>query len=269
MPSPSHDPRRFALAQEIARRAAEKAQAFFAARDTLVVERKSSPQDLVSRADREVEVLIRELVAASFPDDAVLGEEEGLSEGRSGFVWVVDPIDGTSPFLHGQPNWCVSVALAGAGGIEAGVIAAPVLGETYAAARGAGATLNGRPLAIEPSTRLTSGSVAYGATARTRPAAAGAFVERLYAEGGTLFNNGSGALMLAYVAAGRLAGYYDPGLSSWDCYAGLLLVEEAGGAAEFDGDLRRRGALRAGSKAMVEDLRRLSAGLDDAVGTAS
>ncbi|MGY2049397.1 inositol monophosphatase family protein [Methylobacterium sp. JK268] len=261
---PNHDPSRFLLAQEIARRAGERALGFFEARDTLVIERKTSAQDLVSQADREVEILIRESVAARYPDDAVLGEEAGLSEGRSGYTWVVDPIDGTSPFLNGQPNWCVSIGVRGPGGRESGVIAAPVMRETYLAARGAGAWLNGRRLAIDPETTLTSANIGYGATSRTPAGEAAAFVERLYGAGGILFRNGSGALMLAYVAAGRLAGYFDPGLSAWDCEAGLILVEEAGGVAEFDGDLLTRGALRAGSRAVVEDLRRLSAGLGEA-----
>ncbi|GJD49306.1 Inositol-1-monophosphatase [Methylobacterium crusticola] len=253
---------RHALALAVAREAGERALAYFAARDSLVVERKSGAQDLVSQADREVEGLIREAVARAFPDDAVLGEEAGLSAGNSGYVWVVDPIDGTSPFLNGQPNWCVSVAVRGRTGIESGVVHAPVLRETYAAARGAGATLNGRALRIDPATVLTSANIGFGATAKTPPAEAAAFVERLCREGGVLFRNGSGALMLAYVAAGRLAGYYDPGLNSWDCYAGLLLVREAGGVAEFDGadDILAGGALRAGTRAVVEDLRRLSAG---------
>ncbi|ACL59690.1 inositol monophosphatase family protein [Methylobacterium nodulans] len=262
----SHDPDRFTLAVEVAQRAGERALAFFERRDALVIERKSSVQDLVSQADREVESLIRAAIATTFPDDAVLGEEEGLRTGRSNYTWVVDPIDGTSPFLNGQPNWCVSIAVRGPRGIETGVIAAPVLRETYLAARGAGATLNGRRLQIDPATSLTSANIGYGATSRTAAVDAAAFVERLYRESGILFRNGSGALMLAYVAAGRLAGYYDPGLSAWDCYAGLLLVEEAGGVAEFDGsdDMLTRGALRAGTRAVVEDLRRLSAGLGDA-----
>ncbi|WP_407526281.1 inositol monophosphatase family protein [Methylobacterium oryzisoli] len=261
-PDDSQDPvaARHALALAVAHAAGERALAYFRARDTLVIERKTNAQDLVSQADREVEGLIRAAVAVAFPDDAILGEEAGMSTGRSGYAWVVDPIDGTSPFLNGQPNWCVSIAVRGPAGIDAGVIHAPVLDETYAARRGAGATLNGRPIRLDPAATLTSANIGFGATTKTPPAEAAAFVEALYREGGVMFRNGSGALMLAYVAAGRLAGYYDPGLNAYDCYAGLLLVEEAGGVAEYDGsdDMLTGGALRAGTRAVVEDLRRLS-----------
>ncbi|KMO42476.1 inositol monophosphatase [Methylobacterium variabile] len=248
------------LALAIARAAGETALGFFSARDELVIEQKSGAQDLVSQADREVELMIRARIAEAFPEDGVIGEEHAPVPSRSGYVWVVDPIDGTSPFLNGQPNWCVSIGVRGPEGLVAGVIEAPVLRETYAALRGAGATVNGRPLRIDPATVLTSANIAFGATQKNDAAETAAFVLGLYREGGVMFRNGSGALMLAYVAAGRLAGYYDPGLNAWDCYAGLLLVREAGGVAEYLGsdDMLTGGLLYAGTPAVVADLRRLA-----------
>ncbi len=102
---------RLLLAERVARAGGEKALAYFNQRDTLVVETKHDLQDVVSRADREVEQMIDQQIRASFPDDGFLGEEYGLQPGTSGYTWVVDPIDGTSPFLNGMPNWCVSVAV--------------------------------------------------------------------------------------------------------------------------------------------------------------
>ena len=215
----------------------------------------------VTEADIGVDTFLRIRLSALLPEAAWLSEEtvdDALRLSRR-FVWVVDPIDGTSPFLNGQPNWCVSIGVRGPEGLAAGVIEAPVLRETYVALAGQGATLNGRPLRIDPAALLTSANIGFGATQKTPAAEAAAFVRGLYDEGGVLFRNGSGALMLAYVAAGRLAGYYDPGLNAWDCYAGLLLVREAGGVAEYLGsdDMLTGGLLYCGTPAVVADLRRL------------
>lgn len=254
--------RRAEAAARIAENAGRSAMAFFEARDSLVVETKESAQDFVSRADREVEEEIRRAVAAEFPEDGLLGEEYGLETGRSDFVWVIDPIDGTAAFVSGQANWCISIAVKGPDGVVIGVIAAPVFGETFFAVRGGGATLNGRPIAVDPKASLTSGNVAFGATQKSPAATSAAFVQRLYEEGGVLFRIGSGALMLAYVASARLAGYYDPYINAWDCYAGIVLVEEAGGAVDFRGsdDMMTGGPLYAGTAFVTLELRRLAEG---------
>ncbi len=246
-------------AEAIARAAGATARRFFDGRGTLTIEKKTSAQDLVSEADRTVEDEIRAAVAARFPEDGILGEEHGLKAGTSGFTWVVDPIDGTQPFLTGQPNWCVSIAVTGPDGIVAGVIHAPVLGETYTARRGAGAFLNGQRLAMDPSLTLKDGNIGFGPVTKADPALCGRFTERLYREGGVFFRIGSGAIMLAYVASGRLAGYVDPNINCWDCYAGILLVEEAGGAVSFSGDMTREGALFSGPAGLVPALIRLAA----------
>lgn len=249
---------RYRAALEIAAAAGETARRYFDRRETLVIDQKSSLQDVVSEADRQVETEIRAAITARFPQDSLVGEEHGSVEGASGYTWVIDPIDGTSPFLCGQPNWCVSIGLTNAEGIVAGVVHAPVHGETYAARRGHGAFLNGRRLAVDPAANIASIPVAFGATTTADPAEVGAFVEALYREGGVMFQNGSGALMLCYVAAGRLAGYYDPLIHSWDCYAGLVLVEEAGGKAVFEGGLHKGGPLYAGAGRVTDDLMRLA-----------
>ncbi|BBE74599.1 inositol monophosphatase family protein [Oharaeibacter diazotrophicus] len=246
-------------ARRIAVEAGRRALAFFESRGELVVESKGTLQDWVSRADRDVETWIRAAVLDAFPGDGLVGEEHGVAAGTSGWTWVIDPIDGTLPFLTDQPNWCVSIAVVDAEGIAVGVIHAPVLRETYSAVRGGGARLGERRLAMDPTLDVTAGNVAIGATQTFDADATGRFVAGLYRAGGVMFRIGSGALMLGYLAAGRLAGYYDPRINAWDCYAGLLIVREAGGTASFDGDIGRPGVLFAGSAGVVATLADLHA----------
>lgn len=220
---------RLALAQVIARAAGAKALDYFDRRDQLVIEDKANPQDVVSIADREVEQLIRAEIAARYPDDGVLGEEYGQDAGASGFIWVVDPIDGTSPFVFGMPNWCVSIAVVENDALVIGVVYAPVTDDLYAAASGHGATLNGRRLTLDPARTIANSMIGIGCNHHADPAEVGAVIERLLSHGGNFFRNGSGAMMLAYVAAGRLAGYYEPSMHAWDCLGGYCLIAEAGG----------------------------------------
>jgi myo-inositol-1(or 4)-monophosphatase len=220
---------RFALAQAIAKEAGAVALGYFNARETLVIETKRDLQDVVSIADREVENLIRARVAEVHAGDGFLGEEYGLVQGHSGYTWVVDPIDGTSPFVNGMPNWCVSIAVLHEGEPVIGVIGAPCHDELYAAASGKGATLNGRVLSLDPSRNIRNAVTGIGANNYVSPAFVASMVERLLEAGGNFIRNGSGALMLAYVAAGRLVGYYEPYMHAWDCLAGYCLVKEAGG----------------------------------------
>lgn len=220
---------RFTLARAMAEEAGALALDYFNRRETLVIEHKRDPQDVVSIADREVENLIRKRVAEKFPDDGFLGEEYGLQAGTSGLTWVVDPIDGTSPFVNGMPNWCVSIALVAEDEPVIGVIAAPCHHEIYAAAAGRGATLNGRPLKLDHSRNIRNAVTGIGANNYVAPRVVAKIVEDVLSAGGTFIRNGSGALMLAYVAAGRLVGYYEPYMHAWDCLAGYCLVKEAGG----------------------------------------
>src|SRR5690606_18928616 len=131
--------KRFALAKTIAEEAGAMALDYFNRRETLVIEVKRDLQDVVSIADRNVEERIRELIVAKFPDDGLLGEEFGLSEGSTGCTWVVDPIDGTSVFVNGMTTWCVSIAILHDNEPVVGVIQAPCYNELYAACAGKGA----------------------------------------------------------------------------------------------------------------------------------
>jgi myo-inositol-1(or 4)-monophosphatase len=240
-------------AERIARRAGAEALRYFEARAALVIDHKAA-QDRVSEADRAVETLIRAEVAAEFPDDSFLGEEHGASAGVSPYLWIVDPIDGTTPFLSGLADWCVSIAVVVAQAPVVGVIHAPCHGETFAAVRGGGGTVNGRPLGLDPTRALGDGMFAFGGSLRCDAAATGAFITRLMRAGGVAFHNGSGALMLAYVADGRLVGYYDELIMPWDCMAGLALVEAAGGLTRFAGAFggREGGAMLAGTRSVFQ-----------------
>ncbi len=225
---------RLEAATRIAARAGERALGYFLARDQLEVSHKAA-QDRVSEADHAVETLIREAILAEFPEDALLGEEHGSASGRSPFLWVIDPIDGTTPFLAGLADWCVSIAVAIKGEPVIGVIEAPRYRETWVAARGRGATVNGAALRINAEADLTSGMFAFGGSLRCDPAETGGFITRLMQSGCIAYHNGSGALMTAYVAGSRLVGYYDAHIMPWDCFAGLVMVSEAGGLFSFGG----------------------------------
>ncbi|MBD3765355.1 MAG: inositol monophosphatase [Rhodobacterales bacterium] len=225
---------RHALALTLAQEAGALALAHFTHRDALEVETKANPQDVVSRADREVEDMIRARLAQAFPGDAILGEEGGGAAG-DGFTWVIDPIDGTMPFLSGLPHWCVAIAVTDGRATVSAVTHAPVMAETYDAVLGGGARLNGVALHVDPAQGLAGRMTAIGGSHRAELAHIGAVIAALLQAGGMFYRNGSGALMLAQVAAGRLAGYYEPHMNAWDCLGGMLMVAEAGGGvAPFD-----------------------------------
>ncbi len=236
--------RRFEAAQAVAREAGDLALGHFRNLEALEIEEKGH-QDLVSRADREVEALIRRRLADAFPGDAFFGEEGGLSATPgAGGTWVVDPIDGTSSFLAGIPAWCVSIAFALGGEVEIGIINVPTADELFTARRGHPAHLNGTAIHASSATSLDQGSVGVGLSSRVPPDGVLAFIDRLVRGGGLFFRNGSGALMLAYVAAGRLLGYFEPHINAWDCLGGVALVRAAGGVTNdvLAGDGLMRGA---------------------------
>ncbi len=256
---------RHALALDVAREAGALALDLWRRRADLAIEAKAGLQDVVSEADRSVERLIRSRVSAAFPQDGFLGEEYGAEPGASGFVWVIDPIDGTSPYLHGMPSWCVALAVAQDGEAVVGVVEVPSHGETFAAQRGRGATLNGAGLRLPEGLDVANAATGVGASHRTDPAWIGRTAEALGRQGGVFFRNGSGALMLAYVAAGRLAGYVEPHMHAWDALGALLIIREAGGrAAPFPeaGDLGRGGRVIAAAPAAWDAVARLMS--DDA-----
>ncbi len=196
---------------------------------------KSTLADIVTDADREIEALIRERLQAARPADGFLGEESGATDGDSGITWVVDPIDGTVNYAYGIPAYNVSIA-AVSGPPEpdawealAAAVHAPAVRETFTAARGHGAWSDGVRLAV---TEVTDAGALLATGFGYDPATHDgdlATVRRVMPIARDLRRMGSAALDLAYVAAGRLDGYFERGLKPWDHAAGALLVQEAGG----------------------------------------
>lgn len=223
---------------EIAATVARRAAAFALQRRRDGVEiaaSKSSLSDIVTRADRETEQLIRDAIAAARPRDGFLGEESGSGSSQSGLTWVVDPIDGTVNYFYGIPAWAVSVAV-----VEgdpdpstwrtlAGAVVNPVLQEAYTAAAGAGAHLNGAPIHVNQGVgmdlALVGTGFGYDAAVRTRQAS---LVQELIGEVRDIRRIGAASLDLCGVAAGRLDGYFERGLNPWDHAAGALIAQEAG-----------------------------------------
>jgi myo-inositol-1(or 4)-monophosphatase len=201
---------------------------------------KSSDTDLVSDADREAERAIRELLELERPGDGLVAEEGSRAEAESGRRWLVDPLDGTVNFLYGFPVWAVSVALDDADGLAAGVVHAPVNGETFCAARGGGAWVaeSGQPLRVRDCRELARAMVATGFSYEpARRAEQAEVVARLLPLARDIRRAGAAALDLAWLAAGRVDGFYEQGLNPWDWAAGRLLVEEAGGTTGWvDGE---------------------------------
>ena len=261
MPERSRRLRELAMAEAVAREAGACALAFFHRRESLDVATKGL-QDMASAADRAVEELIRERLARLFPGEAFLGEETGGGSVGDTRLWVVDPIDGTWCFLNGIRAWCVSLAAVDAEGVELGVVYDPCSGELFSAARELGARLDGRPIRVREVASLREGTVSVGFSHRSRPEEVAPLIGELLAAGGMYHRHGSGALGLAWTAAGRLVGYLEPHMNSWDCLAGLLLVREAGGFASdlsSPEGIAEGGAVIAGPTSLYDELVGLAA----------
>ncbi len=186
-------------------------------------------QDWLSEADGAVERFLSDGLLAAFPEDGFQGEEGGIA--RAGRLrWVVDPIDGTANYVRGSPRFCVSLALLEDRTPLIGLLAAPALGETFAAMRGAGATLNGAPIRAAETTALDRALVELGYSARVPFAAFAALMTQVGATGAMPRDGGSGALGLADVAAGRVDAYVELSINLWDCAAALAILKEAGAA---------------------------------------
>jgi myo-inositol-1(or 4)-monophosphatase len=217
---------RYRAACAIAHEAGELIRALFQRREAGAFELKGA-QDYLTEADGEVERLVAKRIVEAFPGDTVVGEEGG---GRlSSQLWLVDPIDGTANFARGIPHFCVSIAFLRDGRTALGAICNPMLNELYAARRGGGATLNGAPMHVSATDDMRRATVELGWSTRRPLSTYVAMVDRVTKTGAGFQRAGSGALGIAYVAAGRLDGYAELHINAWDAAAGLLMVEEADG----------------------------------------
>ena len=210
--------------------------------DMIEVKRKAG-NDFVSEIDHAAERELIFHINKAYPDHAILAEESGSTgsiEKSGGYQWIIDPLDGTTNFVRGIPHYAVSIACLKEGRLEHAVILDPIRREEFTASRGGGAQLNGRRLRVSARTNLQEALLATGIPFR-EPATAqlGPYLRTLdgFASAGVGIRRcGAASLDLAYVAAGRVDGYWEMGLASWDVAAGALLVQEAGGlVSDFDG----------------------------------
>lgn len=252
--------KRIEIVEDICKQAGRLALKYFHEQDTLVIDHKGH-QDFVSQADRNVELLTRDLLARAFPEDAIVGEEHAPRSGTSGFTWVIDPIDGTANFINGIPAWTIVVAGVQNGETKCGVIHDPTNNETFVAIKGKGSTLNGASLKLEDARQISEGTVGIGYSNRVSNEGIIRLVTSLVNEGSMFYRNASGALSLAYVAAGRLLGYSEEHMNAWDCLAGQLIVAESGGCVEFqnaDTMIRDGGRVIVGTPAIFDRLLKIS-----------
>lgn len=220
---------RYHYACDVAKAAASRALSWYQQRHQLVIEHKKDLQDVVSEADRNVEQLIKSLIAERFPEDAVLGEESGGETEGARFVWVVDPIDGTSCFINGLHNWCVSLAIVCEDEAVIGVVCDPNHHELFHACRGKGAWVNDKRIQAHSAQQLDQGVLGISSSNRQPAEPLTTFISALLQQGGMFIRTGSGALMSAWAAAGRLIGYFEAHMNPWDGLPGIVLMREAGG----------------------------------------
>ena len=197
--------------------------------DMLNIETKGR-SDLVSEVDHMAEQAIIEIIRQAYPDHAILAEESGEQEGSS-YQWIIDPLDGTTNFLHGYPQYAVSIGLRHLGKLEAAVVFDPLRDELFSAYRGEGAQLNDRRIRVSKQKTLEGALLGTGFPFKN-PENLDAWIamfRELITQSGGVRRAGSAALDLAHVACGRLDGFWEIGLMPWDMAAGCLLVQEAGG----------------------------------------
>ncbi len=244
------------LCREMALSAGQVAMEGFARRDSSSIGMKG-PQDFLTETDSAVERHIKARIAEVFPEDGFLGEETGIGGDVTGNVWVVDPIDGTANFARDIPHFCISIAFVVDGQVVLGAINNPSLNELYFARRGRGAWRNEVQLQVAKTDEYSAACVELGWSNR-RPL--GTYIDvltNILERGANVRRSASGALGLAFVADGRSDAYLELHMHAWDCLAGLLLVQEAGGVVVpflENGGLLNGGPVLAAVPAIAEDL---------------
>jgi myo-inositol-1(or 4)-monophosphatase len=218
--------RREALCTEIIRDAGALALDRFRDRSAVRMTLKGS-QDYLTETDGEVERLIAGRLRTAFPDDGFLGVEGGGADASR--LWVVDPIDGTANFARFVPHFCVSMAYLENGRTEIGAIFSPATDELFVARRGRGGTCNGRRMQVAETNGFAATTIEIGWSSRLPNAVSIDLVAKTLERGANVRRGGSGCLGIAYVADGRIDAYAELHTFGWDCLAGLLMVEEAGG----------------------------------------
>ena len=238
--------------------------------DSLSVTNKAR-NDFVSEVDRKSEQVIIKTLRQSFPNHGIIAEESGKQRLDDDYHWIIDPLDGTTNFLHGFPQFAISIALRHKGRLEQAVVYDPLKQELFTASRGSGALLNDRRIRVTKRTGLPGALLGTGFPFKQQQhldVYLNTF-KALFADTAGIRRAGAAALDLAYVAAGRLDGFWEIGLSPWDTAAGALLVREAGGLiADFSGgsDFLEKGNVIAGNpKVFHAILKTIEPHLDDSL----
>ena len=221
--------------------------------------RTKRANDFVTQVDQAAEQAIIDTVKKSYPEHGFLAEESGASEGQAEYLWIIDPLDGTTNFIHGFPQYCVSIGVQQRGALAHAVVYDPVKNELFTASKGRGAFLNDRRIRASKCLRLSDALVGTGIPFREV-----AHVDRYLGQLKAIMQGASGvrragaaALDLAYVACGRLDAFWELGLSPWDMAAGALLIQEAGGLVgdlKGEGDYLERGEIAAATPKVFPQL---------------
>ena len=201
--------------------------------------RSKRQNDFVTRVDHAAEEAVLDVVRKAYPDHAILAEESGAAAGTAEYEWVIDPLDGTTNFIHGFPQYCVSIAIRHRGALAHGVVYDPNRNELFTASKGRGAFLNDRRIRVSKCTRFSEALVGTGFPFKelNRVEQYVKQFRSIITSTAGLRRAGAAALDLAYVACGRLDAFWELGLSPWDMAAGALLIQEAGGlVADLGGE---------------------------------
>lgn len=246
---------------EAARRAGDLAMRYVKRLDELKV-RSKSRNDFVTQVDLEAEHAIIEIIQARYPQHAIQGEETGIQEGDE-TVWIIDPLDGTTNYLHGFPMFAVSIGVQVKGRMTVGVVYDPNRQELFTAIRGVGAQLDGRRLRVKNQQKLEGALIGTGFPYRMNDQWMDTYLNQFRAVmqvAADCRRPGSAALDLCYLAAGRLDGFWEFGLQPWDIAAGSLILREAGGLISSmtdDGDYMETGNIIAGTPKVHSELEKL------------
>tara|TARA_Y100001970_G_scaffold165202_1_gene201877 strand:- start:1888 stop:2694 length:807 start_codon:yes stop_codon:yes gene_type:complete len=197
--------------------------------------RTKSYNEFATHVDEQAERAIIEIIRSRYPEHSILGEEHGMQDNDSEFIWIIDPIDGTTNYIHGFPVYCVSIALKIKDRLEVGVIYDPSRQELFTAIRGMGSQLDGRKIRVSKQSKLEGSLLGTGFPYRNDEECLKVYLEMFsdFAKVvGAIRRPGSAALDLAYVASGRYDGFWEFSLKPWDVAAGALLIQEAGGIVQ-------------------------------------
>ena len=255
---------------EAARKAGDIAQINFARINQSDIKTKAY-NEFVTFVDEEAEKAIVDIIHGRYPDHTILGEEQGLKGNESDYLWIIDPIDGTTNYIHSFPVYCVSIALKIKGRLEVAVIYDPSRQELFTAIRGMGALLDGRKIRVSKQRKLQGALLGTGFPYRDQLDWLEVYLDifidftRIV---GAIRRPGSAALDLAYVASGRYDGFWEFGLKPWDVAAGVLLIQEAGGLVKSmipGEDAVESGSLLCGNPHLFDPMSEIVSKYDDRI----